>query len=359
MLNKYPTIKYILQKGLWYLLTLFVAVSITFLLPRLGKDPFDIVLSQTTAGLSPEEVANREVALLTDFGLVEFDEHGNVLREEPREGERYGRPVRTSLFKQYISYISMVMSGDLGTSISQNRPVGEILRESMAWTIALQLPAIVLGWFIGNILGALAAYKRGVFDKVFFPMSLVSNSTPFFVFGMVLVYVMAVVMNLFPAYGGYAWAVTPGFNWAFISSAGYHYILPFLSIFPIMAGGQAIGMRSMGIYELGTDYIKYSKYLGIRENKILMYVFRNAILPQLAGLALNLGVMIGGALITEMIFSYPGLGTTLLEAVQSNDFFIIQGGALLVAITVLVANFSVDLLIGFFDPRVKAGRTGV
>ena len=122
-----------------------------------------------------------------------------------------------------------------------------------------------------------------------------------------------------------------------------------------MVGGMAIGMRSMGIYELGTDYIKYSQWLGIKESKIVMYVFRNAMLPQLAGLALQLGVMIGGALITEMIFSYPGLGTALLNAVQANDYPVIQGGALLVAITVLIANFSVDILIGLFDPRVKAG----
>jgi peptide/nickel transport system permease protein len=180
-----------------------------------------------------------------------------------------------------------------------------------------------------------------------------------FAIGMVLVYLLAEGLGIFPASGGYAIDVVPGFTWAFISSAAYHYMLPFLSLFPIFASGQATGMRTMGIYELGTGYVKYAKTLGVAENRILMYVFRNAMLPQLTGLALNLGTMVGGALITEMIFSYPGLGSALLSAAQNNDYPLIQGGALLVMITVLVANLTVDLLIGFFDPRVKAGLSGV
>jgi len=180
-----------------------------------------------------------------------------------------------------------------------------------------------------------------------------------FAIGMLLVYVFAEGLGLFPASGGYAMGVIPGFTFAFIASAAHYYVLPFLSLLPIFASGQATGMRTMGIYELGTGYVKYAKTLGVSENKILMYIFRNAMLPQLTGLALGLGTMVGGALITEMIFSYPGLGSTLLSAVQNNDYPLIQGGALLVMITVLVANLIVDLLIGFFDPRVKSGIAGV
>jgi peptide/nickel transport system permease protein len=179
-----------------------------------------------------------------------------------------------------------------------------------------------------------------------------------FTFGMLLVFFFAEGIHLFPASGGYPQDVIPGFTFAFISGAAYYYILPFLSLFPIFASGQATGMRTMGIYELGTGYVKYAKTLGVSENRILMYIFRNAMLPQLTGLALNLGTMVGGALITEMIFSYPGLGSALLSAAKNNDYPLIQGGALLVMITVLVANFTVDLLIGFFDPRVKAGLSG-
>jgi peptide/nickel transport system permease protein len=114
----------------------------------------------------------------------------------------------------------------------------------------------------------------------------------------------------------------------------------------------------MCIYELGTDYIKYAKWLGIKENKILFYMFRNAMLPQLTGLALSLGLMVGGALITEMIFSYPGLGMAVLTAIQGNDYPLIQGCTLLITVCVLVANFTVDIMIGFLDPRVRAAYGG-
>ena len=134
-----------------------------------------------------------------------------------------------------------------------------------------------------------------------------------------------------------------------------HYILPFFSIFPILLSGQATGMRSMSIYELGTDYMKYAKWMGLREGKIVSYIFRNAMLPQLTGLAQSLGAMVGGALITEMIFSYPGLGMAMLTAIQQNDYATIQGCTLMISICVLVANFSVDILIALCDPRVKAG----
>lgn len=269
-------------------------------------------------------------------------------------------PIRRSLFGQYLKYMSMTFRGDLGTSlVKYPQKVSEIVSNAVPWTLALQFPAIAIGWIVGNLLGALAAYKRGLFDKILFPGALLINSIPMFATGMLLVYFFGEGLHWFPSSGGYAIDVVPGFTFAFISSAAYHYILPFCSLFPVFASGQATGMRTMGIYELGTGYVKYAKTLGVSENKVLMYIFRNAMLPQLTGLALNLGTMVGGALITEMIFSYPGLGSALLNAAQNNDYPLIQGGALLVMITVLVANLTVDLLIGFFDPRVKTGNAGL
>jgi peptide/nickel transport system permease protein len=295
------------------------------------------------------------------FVSVDAGEVNFVISEEVvnTSNEKSIDPIKTPLIGQYFKYLVMVLQGDLGTSFVQYpKKVNKIVADALPWTLALQFPTIVLGWIAGNLLGALAAYKRGLFDKVLFPAALLTNSIPFFAVGMLLVYLFAEMLPIFPSSGGYAIDVIPGFTFAFISSAAYYYVLPFFSIFPVFASGQATGMRTMGIYELGTGYIKYAKTLGIKENKILMYVFRNAMLPQLTGLAIMLGVMIGGALITEMIFSYPGLGMALLAAAQNNDYPLIQGAALIVTITVLLANFSVDILIGFFDPRVKAGRTG-
>lgn len=354
MLNHHPTAKYILVRAGWYFITFLVAITLNFFLPRLGAgNPIDIIMAKAGAGLDTQAAREKEESYLKEFGLVELDKSGNIIRSST------GAPVRTSAIKQFRNYLGMCLRGDLGTSfLNYPKKVSDIIREALPWTLSLQLPTIVFGWLVGNVLGALAAYRRGIFDRLFFPLALLASAVPFFAFGMLLVYQFAIVWPVFPAMGGYAGGLLPGLTGAFIASAAYHYVLPFLSIFLILAGGQAIGMRSMCIYELGTDYIKYAKWLGIKENKILFYIFRNAMLPQLTGLALSLGMMIGGALITEMIFSYPGLGMAVLSAIQGNDYPLIQGCTLLITVSVLLANFSVDIMIGFFDPRVKAGQAG-
>ena len=266
-------------------------------------------------------------------------------------------PKLASGISQFFVYIKNVFKGDLGLSYSQYpKPVVEIIKESLPWTLAIQAPTIILGWIVGNLLGAFAAYKRGIFDKVFFPCAMFLNGIPFFVFGMLLVALFSITLGWFPAMGAYSPDITElSFSWGCIKSVGWYYILPFFSVFPILLSGQATGMRSMSIYELGTDYMKYAKWLGLREGKIISYVFRNAMLPQLTGLAQSLGAMVGGALITEMIFSYPGLGMAMLTAIQQNDYATIQGCTLMISTCVLVANFAVDVLIAVFDPRVKAG----
>ena len=142
----------------------------------------------------------------------------------------------------------------------------------------------------------------------------------------------------------------------FIKSILTHYQLPFWSIVIISVGGQAIGMRSMSIYELNADYVKYSRFLGIKDRKIVGYVFRNAMLPQVTGLALSLGTMVGGALIAEVIFNYPGLGSTILSAISGADYPLVSGATLIITIMVLAANFAIEVLYGFIDPRVKAAQ---
>ena len=266
-------------------------------------------------------------------------------------------PKLASGISQFFTYIGNVFKGDLGLSYSQYpKPVLDIIKESLPWTLAIQAPTIILGWIVGNLLGAFAAYKRGIFDKVFFPCAMFLNGVPFFVFGMLLVALFSITLGWFPAMGAYSPDIPElTFNWNCIKSVGFYYVLPFFSVFPILLSGQATGMRSMSIYELGTDYMKYAKWLGLREGKIISYVFRNAMLPQLTGLAQSLGAMVGGALITEMIFSYPGLGMAMLTAIQQNDYATIQGCTLMISTCVLVANFAVDVLIAVFDPRVKAG----
>jgi peptide/nickel transport system permease protein len=135
-----------------------------------------------------------------------------------------------------------------------------------------------------------------------------------------------------------------------------HYQLPFWSIVLIAIGGQAIGMRSMSIYELNMDYVKYSRFLGIQDRKIVGYVFRNAMLPQVTGLALSIGTMVSGALVAEIIFSYPGLGYTLLNSVVGQDYPLISAATLIITVMVLTANFLVEILYGIIDPRIRAAQ---
>jgi len=352
MFKNHPTISHIVGRAGWYFVTFLVAITVNFLLPRLGDaNPVDTIMAKVTEGLDAASAKEKEEAYLKEFNLVQLDAAGKV------KHDARGKPVRTSLGSQFINYLGMSIRLDLGGSILQHpKRVSEIIKAALPWTLALQLPTIVFGWLIGNLLGALAAYKRGVFDKLMYPLALLASAIPAFCFGMLLVYVFGIRLEWFPAVGGYDDGLTPEVSWAFFQSASYYYVLPFLSVFLIVVGGQAIGMRSMCIYELGTDYVKYAKLLGVRERTILFYMFRNAMLPQLTGLALALGTMVSGALITEMIFSYPGLGMAVLTAIQANDYPLISGCTLLVTVSVLFANFSVDVLVGFLDPRVRAAR---
>ncbi|MCQ2103700.1 MAG: ABC transporter permease [Fibrobacter sp.] len=383
MLKQYPMLRYVLQKGFWYLLTFVFAVALNFALPRVGgSDPVDIIMGQAGKGLSPTEAQLKKAELLVSFGMAEVDEQGNlfdeqgnvVIRKVPKldaEGKpvmngdapvmvnevvTMNEPKRSSAISQFFSYIGNVFKGDLGKSYTNNTEVTTIIKNALPWTLLIQAPTILLGWIIGNLLGAFAAYKRGIFDKVFFPVAMFLNGVPYFVFGMLLVALFSITLGWFPAVGNMSPDIQEfSFSWTCLKSVGWYYILPFFSCFPILLSGQATGMRSMSIYELGTDYMKYAKWLGLREGRIISYVFRNAMLPQLTGLAQSLGAMVGGALITEMIFSYPGLGMAMLDAINKQDYATIQGCTLMISTCVLVANFAVDVLIAVFDPRVKAG----
>jgi len=262
------------------------------------------------------------------------------------------------MLQQFFIYVNNMVHGNFGTSFSQYpRPVADILKSSMVWTISLQFPAIIVGWLIGNVLGALAAYLKRGFDKVLMPVSIFVSNLPTFGMAIILLVIFGVGLKWFPTSGGYGFDLIPNLSWKFAWSVFMHYQLPFWSIVLIAIGGQAIGMRSMSIYELNSDYVKYSRFLGIKDRKIVGYVFRNAMLPQITGLALAIGTMVGGALIAEIIFSYPGLGYTLLNAVMGQDYPMISAVTLIITVMVLIANFLIEIVYGFIDPRIKAAQS--
>ncbi len=328
-------IKYFSRKIGWYLLTLVVALILNFLLPRLVPgDPVATIASRATTGM-------------TDSSAIQqvYEEYARMFGLDK------------SMPEQFIIYISNLLKGDLGVSFNFfPRDVSDLIASSVVWTIALQLPAIVLGWVLGNVLGAVAAYIRGVFDKTVFPIFLFFSNVPAFGMAIILLFVFGIYLKWFPTGGGYGPELIPNFSLQFIGSIIYHYQLPFWSIVIITIGGQAIGMRSMSIYELNADYVKYSRFLGIKDKVIVKYVFRNAMLPQVTGLALSLGTMVGGALVAEIIFNYPGLGMRMFGAITGQDYPLISGCTLIITIGVLIANLALEILYGFIDPRIKASQ---
>ncbi|MFB0535460.1 MAG: ABC transporter permease [Anaerolineae bacterium] len=328
-------LKYFLNKLLWFLVTFVFAFILNFTLPRLMPgDPVRAIVSRLAQGLS-------------DATGVQ------AIYEQYTELFGTNKPI----IEQFFIYVRNVVRGDFGFSFSMYpRTVADVLKSAIWWTLALQFPAIIVGWLIGNTLGALAAYLKGGFDKVLMPVSIFVSNFPAFGMAIIMLVIFGVVLEWFPTSGGYGFDMIPNFSWGFIWSVIVHYQLPFWSIVLIAIGGQAIGMRSMSIYELNADYVKYARFMGIKDRKIVGYVFRNAVLPQITGLALAIGTMVGGALFAEIIFSYPGLGYTLYNGVMGGDYPLISAVTLIITVMVLTANFIIEILYGIIDPRIKAAQ---
>ena len=327
--------KYFLDKLSWFLVTLVCAFLLNFILPRLMPgDPVAAIVSRLAQGMSNT----------TGIQAI-YQQYADL----------FG--TNKPMLEQFILYVKNVVQGDFGFSFSQYpRTVADVIKSSIWWTVALQFPAIIVGWLIGNTLGALAAYLKGGFDKVLMPVSIFISNLPAFGMAVILMVIFGVTLRWFPTSGGYGFDLIPSLSWKFMWSVFVHYQLPFWSIVLITIGGQAVGMRSMAIYELNADYVKYARFMGIKDRKIVGYVFRNAMLPQITGLALSIGTMVGGALVAETIFSYPGLGTTLLNAVLGQDYPLISASTLLITVMVLSANFIVEIIYGLIDPRIKAAQ---
>jgi peptide/nickel transport system permease protein len=323
------------KKLIWFIVTLVVAFILNFTLPRLMPgDPVAAIVARMAQGMS------------NTAGVQAIYEQYTEL---------FG--TNLPLHEQFFLYVRNVFQGDFGYSFSQYpRTVADVLRTSIWWTVALQLPAIIVGWLIGNILGAMAAYRRGAFDKGLLPLSILISSLPAFGMAVIMLVIFGVTLQWFPTSGGYGYDLIPNLSLSFIWSVIVHYQLPFWSIVLITIGGQAIGMRSMAIYELNADYVKYSRFMGIKDDKIVRYVFRNAMLPQITGLALAVGTMVFGAVVAETIFSYPGLGSTILRAVLGQDYPLISATTLIITMMVLVMNFAIEIVYGFLDPRIKAAQ---
>ncbi len=325
--------KYLGTKILVYVLTFIFAVTLDWLIPRFMPGNPILVLVSRFSGL-PESARVMYSYLTKAFGL-----------DQP-------------LWSQYVNFWIALFKGDLGISIYlYPRPVLEVLKTAVPYSLGLMIPSILLSWIVGNNLGAVAARRKRL-DSIMLPIMYFITGAPYLWLGMLLAYFLGVVWGIFPIAGAYSFSLRPHWSWLFVSDFLKHWILPFLSLFIVQIGGWAIGMRNMVIYELENNYVRYLETLGAKRKLIRKYAFRNAILPQVTGLALQLGTVIAGQVTTEVVFSYPGIGYVLTQGILNQDYFLIQGCFLFIIIGVLVANFTVDLVYMALDPRIRFSYGG-
>jgi peptide/nickel transport system permease protein len=323
-------VRFLLRRSAFYLFTAWAAITINFFLPRLMKgDPITAYLASHQGTVSPEAIHSLEIL----FGLDQ------------------DRP----LWQQYLEYWRLLFQGDLGRSFSKGlAPVSEVIAEALPYTLGLVGFATVLSFVIGTALGTFIGWRRGSRAEAIVPIATFLSTVPYFWLGLIVIAVFASTLGWFPASHAFGRGVVPGFNLEFIGDVLYHGVLPAFTIVLASLGGWVLGMRNMMITVLDEDYITVAQAKGLSPRRVMFrYAARNAVLPQLSSFALSLGFIVGGTLIMEMIFSYPGLGLRLFEATLSKDYPLMQGMFLVITLSVLVANILADVIHAILDPRTR------
>ena len=323
---------YFFRKIIWLCFALYIAVTINFILPRMMPgDPVSVLVHQ----LEGVDEASME-AIRVAFGI---DTH-------------------KSLVVQYYEYLLNILAGDLGISISHfPTKVWEVLGKAIPWTIGLIGITTFFSFVIGTLIGiGVAWFREGKLSNTILGLFLFIRSFPYFWFGLILVYFFAFQNPFFPLGGAHSIDITDFKSWDFVKSVIYHGLLPGLTITLSSMGYWMLTIRNNMINVLAEDYITVAKAKGLSLRRIqTVYAAKNALLPSISGFALELGFIVGGSLLTEMVFSYPGIGFMLYQAVQQQDYPLLQAIFLFIAIGVLIANFLSDMVIMIVDPRVRDG----
>ncbi|MGI8418320.1 MAG: ABC transporter permease [Nakamurella sp.] len=268
---------------------------------------------------------------------------------------QYGVGTGQGLWGQYLHFWNMILHGDLGLSMSQgNVPVTHVISEHFFWTVILVGMATVISFIVGTLIGTVAAWKRGSWIESLLPVTTFLQAMPYFFLATLLVLLFSVHLQWLPAINGYDYlGSTIGWNWDFIKDALYHGILPALTIVIASLAGWIIGMRNMMVTVRDEDYVLLAEAAGLPRRKVVWYAMRNAILPQVSSFAMALSFVVAGSVLTEIVFSYPGIGFILLSAVKSLDYSLVQGIFLVITLVVLAANFVADILYVALDPRTR------
>jgi len=330
------TLAYFLKRIFQFFVVVFIAATINFFFPRMsGQDPVRQKLFQ---------LATENVSVTAEDAKALIETYN----------AKFG--LDKPLWQQYLTYLGNMARLDFGVSISEYpSSVLSSLQRTVPWTVGLLLMATLISFGIGTFVGALLAWdKAPFFLRTIFPIFFTFSAVPFYLMGVVLLYVFAFQIPIFPLFGGFSTQLIPKFSLDFALNIAHHSILPALSIVLAQVGFWAMGMRSMMVTIQGEDYMLQAEAKGLKDKRIFYrYAMRNAFLPQLTGLALSLGTIISGAVLVEVVFSYPGVGSLLLKAVRGYDWFVIQGIVFLVILTVAFTMLVIDLAYPFLDPRIN------
>jgi len=320
----------VLRRIALYVVTAIVAITINFFLPRLlPGNPALAVLGKAQSAESAQAVAALEV--------------------------QYGVQTRTGEWGQYAQYWDHLLHGDLGTSLNAYpASVGSLIRTALPWTLGLVGTATVIGFVLGTLIGVAAAWRRGSWLDNLLPAMTFFQAAPYFFVAIVSVALFATRLGWFPASQGYdTETLNPGFSWAFIANVLDHAVLPALTIVLASVAGWILGMRNMMITTMDADYVLLAQAEGLPRHKVIAYAARNALLPNVSGFSLAIGFVVSGALLTEIVFSYPGVGYLLFNSIGSDDYPVLQGIFLIITIAVLLANLLADFAYTLLDPRTR------
>ncbi len=322
--------RYLLRQIGLYLLAAWASLTLNFILPRMMPgDPVTALIARMHGRLKPNEIESIRQA----YGFTSG-----------------------SLIDQYFQYLSHALRGDFGISISAYpAKVSAIITTGFTWTILLGAVTLLISFFLGTALGVIIAWRRsGVLDSTLPGLSGFVGSFPYFWLAMVALYFLGFELGWFPMSHAYSDYLSPGFTWAYIGSVMKHMFLPAGTIILVSVGGWMMGMRSTMIAVLNEDYIIMAEAKGLSQRTVMFrYAMRNAILPNITQFGMSIGFILAGQLLTEMVFSYPGLGFYLVRSVTNLDYPLMQALFLMITLAVLAANFLVDILYVQLDPRVR------
>jgi peptide/nickel transport system permease protein len=322
--------RYILRRLGFYLLAAWAALTLNFFLPRLMPgDPAAALFARFRGRLGPDAME----ALRETFGLTE-----------------------APLVSQYFTYLGHVLRGDFGISVAYfPSPVIEVIGTGLVWTIFLAGTAVIVSFAIGTLLGVVSAWWRRGWIDTWLPSTLVFlGAFPYFWLAMVVLYVLGFTLGWFPLGHAYSDDMTPGFSAEFLADVVRHAVLPIATVVLVTLGGWLLSMRNTMIAVLGSDYVNLARAKGLSPRRVVMrYAARNALLPSVTGFGMALGFVLGGSLLTEIVFSYPGQGYLLVQAVRNQDYPLMQGIFLIITLAVLGANLLVDFVYLWLDPRTR------